>query len=36
MLVGFDEITLEELLTVSVGRIDGDRRVLIIGKEALI
>lgn len=36
MLIGFDEITLEELLTVSVGRIDGDRGVLIIGKEALI
>lgn len=35
MLIKFDEITLEELLTVSVGRIDGDRGVLIIGKEAL-
>ena len=36
MLIGFDEITLEELLTVSFGRVDGDRGVLIIGKEALI
>lgn len=34
MLIKFDEITLEELMMVSVGRIDGDRGVLIIGKEA--
>lgn len=36
MLIKFDEITLEELVHVSVGRVDGDRGVLIIGKEALI
>lgn len=35
MLIKFEEITLEELMMVSVGRIDGDRGVLIIGKEAL-
>lgn len=34
MLIKFDEITLEELMMVSVGRIDGDRGVLIIRKEA--
>lgn len=36
MLIKFDEITLEELALVTVGRIDGDKGVLIIGKEALI
>lgn len=36
MLIKFNEITLEELMMVSVGHIDGDRGVLIIGKEALI
>lgn len=36
MLIKFNEITLEELAHISVGRIDGDRGVLIIGKEALI
>lgn len=36
MLINFNEITLEELMMVSVGRVDGDRGVLIIGKEALI
>lgn len=36
MLIGFDEITLEELILLDVGRIDGDRGVLIIGKEALV
>lgn len=34
MLIKFEEITLEELSMVSFGRIDGDRKVLIIGKEA--
>lgn len=36
MLIKFSEITLEELVHVSVGRVDGDKGVLIIGKEALI
>lgn len=36
MLIKFDEITLEELTRVSVGRIDGDSGILIIGKEAII
>ena len=36
MLIKFDEITLEELALVIVGRVDGDRGVLIVGKEALI
>lgn len=36
MLIKFSEITLEELAHISVGRVDGDKRVLIIGKEALI
>ena len=36
MLIKFNEITLEELSTVSFGRIDGDKGVLIIGKEALV
>ena len=36
MLIKFDEITLEELMHVSVGRVDGDIGVLIIGKEALV
>lgn len=36
MLIKFDEITLEELALVTVGRIDGDKGVLIVGKEALI
>lgn len=34
MLIKFNEITLEELMMVSVGRIDGDRGVLIIEKES--
>lgn len=34
MLIKFDEITLEELMSLDVGRIDGDKKVLIIGKEA--
>ena len=36
MLIKFSEITLEELMHVSVGRVDGDSGVLIIGKEALV
>lgn len=36
MLIKFNEITLEELVHVIVGRIDGDGGVLIIGKESLI
>lgn len=36
MLIKFDEITLEELALITVGRIDGDKGVLIVGKEALI
>lgn len=36
MLIKFNEITLEELVHVSVGRVDGDKQVLIIGKEALV
>lgn len=35
MLIKFNEITLEELVHVCIGRVDGDRGVLIIGKEAL-
>ena len=34
MLIKFDEITLEELMKLESGRIDGDKKVLIIGKEA--
>lgn len=34
MLINFNEITLEELSMLSIGRIDGDKKVLIIGKEA--
>lgn len=33
MLIKFNEITLEELSMLSIGRIDGDKKVLIIGKE---
>lgn len=36
MLIKFDEITLEELASITVGRIDGDKGILIVGKEALI
>lgn len=36
MLIKFNEITLEELALLNVGCIDGDRGVLIVGKEALI
>lgn len=36
MLIRFDEITLDELESIDVGRIDGDRGVLIVGKEASI
>lgn len=36
MLIKFNEITLEELALVTIGRVDGDRGILIIGKEALI
>lgn len=34
MLIKFDEITLAELMTIDFGRVDGDKQVLIIGKEA--
>lgn len=34
MLIKFNEITLEELMSLDVGRIDGDKNVLIIGKES--
>lgn len=36
MLIKFSEITIEDLTRVSVGRIDGDKQILIIGKEAII
>lgn len=36
MLINFEDITLEELALITVGRIDGDKRVLIIGKEASV
>lgn len=36
MLIKFEDITLEELALITVGRIDGDKGVLIIGKEALV
>ena len=36
MLIKFEDITLEELAFITVGRIDGDKRVLIIGKEGLV
>ena len=36
MLIKFDEITLEELAFITVARIDGDKGLLIVGKEALV
>lgn len=36
MLIKFEDITLEELALITVGRIDGDKGVLIIGKEASV
>ena len=36
MLIKFEDITLEELAFITVGRIDGDKGVLIIGKEGLV
>lgn len=36
MLIKFEDITLEELALITVGRIDGDKEVLIIGKEASV
>ena len=36
MLIKFEDITLEELALITVGRIDGDKGFLIIGKEGLV
>lgn len=36
MLINFEDITLEELALITVGRIDGDKGVLIVAKEGLI
>lgn len=35
MLIGFDEITIEELALINCGHIDGDKGIVVIGDYTL-
>lgn len=35
MLIGFDEVTLEELALINCGHIDGDKGIVVIGEYSL-
>lgn len=36
MSVRFSEITLEDLMSVTIARVDGDKGVVILGKESML